>query len=607
MAAPRIQQFTRPSGPVKEAVFVTDSYFTTRYAVEHTGAIHADALTRRPGANVEDLLDDDPEHSQAGEKGFFLVNSLDLEPLVSGKEDIPGEVRDFFRRHVPEDLAAAARVPSGELFNTALNYHLQGDREARLQIVQAFPSFRRDLYTAEKGSKVLALIDARKSPASEFRRLHGLDEIGFRTVRRIQAIQSRAIADGVDGAWNIIAHGTIRDIPKIVTPNHAVADVKDVASIAAALRSFSMLNYGPVPQALKIRTFRGAAISKWPSVLKEIDGVPRSAYDFSSMMGVALESAITTGIARKIAPEALASCAEVIPRFVKGEDIADTSDASVQAVEGYCDALRTAGIARSSLRSTCTSIVAEHVSLKRFREYAERWHHRQSAMREKAMTVPSEVNWEPMVGQVSLGSLSARELRSNRDLEAQGRVQNNCVGGYTDVLIKSTDDKVELIFSIEDDQEVHSTIRVVGDRRHRRTGYDLRVGEHSAHSNKAPSPLARRAAEDLLEHLQTVSPDVVSDYGRRMTRTEGLPTMISRVMEDSRANVFDASAPETLLDAYESVTPRQLRAWTVDDWTAAARAAGMQAEIKALERSFARLEEKTLHLKEKEADHECQP
>lgn len=607
MAAPKIQQFTRPAGPVKEAIFVTDNYFTMRYAVEHTGAVHADALTCRPGADVEDLLGDNPEQGQAGEKGFFLVNSLDLEPLISGSEDVPEEVRDFFRRHVPEHLAAAARVQSGLAFNAVLNYHLQGDREARLQIVQAFPSFRRDLYTAERGSKILALIDARKSPAAEFQRLHNLDEVGFRTVRRIQAIQSRAIADGVDGAWNIIAHATIRDIPKVVTPNHAVADVNDVASVAAALRSFSGVNYGPVPQALKVRAFRGAEISKWPDVLKEINAVPQSAYDFVSMMGVALETAITTGIARKLAPESLASCAEVIPRIVKGEDITDTSDASVQAVEGYCNALRMAGIARSSLRSTCQSIVAEHVSLKRFREYAERWHHRQSAMREKAMSVPAELKWEPLVGQVSLGGLVARELRSNRDLEAQGRVQNNCVGGYTDVLINSTAEKVELIFSIEDDQDVHSTIRVVGDRRHRRAGYDWRVGEHSAHSNKAPSSLARRAATDLLEHLQAVAPDAVSDYGRRMTRTEGLPAMVSRVMEDSRANVFDAGAPETLLAAYESVTPRQLRAWTVEDWTDAARAASMQSEISALERAFENLEEKTLNLKEKEADHECQP
>lgn len=607
MAAPEIHHFTRGTSAVREAFLVKDGYFTTRYAVAPSGAVHADAMTSRAGADVEALMQEDLDVAQVGECGFFHVSSLDLAPILSGEQEVPGEVRDFFTRHVPKAVFEAALVPSEVPFNRVLNYHLQGDREARLQIVRALPALRADFHKADEGSEILRLVDARQSPAIELQRRHELDDAGFKAVRRLQAIQSRAIAEGDATAWKAVQNNLIRDVPKILTPNHDVTDMNDVRTVARALRSIAMGDFGPVPLQLKLRAFRGSAISEWPRILDAIKDIPHSARDFTTMVGVIAETVITTGIARKRAPESLLVSAEVIPRIVNGEQLDQLDDNRIDTAEGFCDAIQATRSSRGEVRQACEKIIAGNFSLKRFKEFSERWHHQQASMREKAMSVPAELKWDPLVGNIPVAGLNARELRSNRDLEAQGVAQNNCVGGYTDVLIKSNRSKVELIFSLETEASVASTIRVEGRPTGRRGAYEWRVGEHSAHSNNRPSPAALRAANELIEFLHSLPAETVADYGRRMARAEGLPAKISRVMEDSRANVFDPDTPETLLAAYASVLPRQLRGWTADDWTRAAAAAGCTGAINRVEAQFVSLEEKTMKMKQEEIDHEPQP
>ena len=606
MSGHEIQHFKPKGGAVKEAILVQDRYFTTRYAVAPSGAVYADVLTSRPGADVAGLMQQDLDHMEVGERGFFHVQRLDLEPILAGKKEVPEDVQAFFARHVPKVLIDVARVPSDVRFNDILNFHLQGDREARLQIVRALPAMRRDFYRAKGNSTLLQLVDGRKSPVGELCRIHDIDEAEFRTVRRIQAIQSKAIADGSSEAWNMIPHSAVQAIPLILTSDHELRDIGDVACVARALQVHSFGAYGPVPQALIARAFRGAAVTKWPQIIETIRAIPRTATDFTTMIGIALEGAITTAIARRHAPESLAACEEIIPRVVGGESLDGLSDSCAEAAERYCDALLAAGRQRSALQSACKKIVAEHFSLKRFREFSDRWHHQQAAMREAAMSVKADLNWDPLVGSVALGALSARELCSNRELEKQGRVQNNCVGGYTDVLIGSNKAKVELIFALEDDTAVHSTIRVVASRQHGRKGYDWYIGEHAAHSNNAPSAVARKSAADLLEHLGALPADSIAAYGQRMARTEGLPSKIAKAMENSRGNVFDARAPEKLLGAYASVLPRQLRSWTADDWTCAVSESGGDVEIKRIQTRFDELEKRILEMKQEEHHHEPQ-
>lgn len=603
MSTPEILHSKEGTPAFKEVILSREGYFVTRYAVNRDGSVHAGVLTARPFVSLQDLLDLSLRDAEEGVGGLFGVRDLDLEPILSGEEEVPEAVRDMFARHVPAELLELARIPSREDFNPRLNYHLLGDREARRQIVTALPAIRHLFQGAPKGSRLLELVDARKSPEAELRKELNMDEAAFKQIRRVLAVQSKAIKGGDASAWTVLDYLNLANLAKILTPNHVVETRKDLAFVVAGAKGFSFASSGPAAGALSRKAFRQAPVEQWAEVSATLQALPISARDYTNAIHKTLSASFLVHLMRTHAPEAASLLGRIVPQVIDGQDVGD--DTELQAAGDCCKTLEKLQYDLRMMDGAVRDILGENLSIKKFREYAERWHHNQAGMRQVAMSIETEVEWKPLVGTLDLGGIRFRELHSNKHLERQGRAQNNCVGGYTDVLINATPRKLDLIFSVETAGKILSTVRLEGSFDEAGKSYIWSVGEHSGHSNRSPSAAAENAVEGLIEELDRLPADRIADYGRAMMRKEGLPQRISSLMESYGANIFDPGLPEKLLNAHDAVLPKKLRGLAVQDWLAAM---DRQADrFEGIAGAFRQMEQRLQDIKEKENDREYQP
>ena len=589
----------------KEAVLIRDGYFIARYAVGQNGSVRGDILTSRPDASLQALFDLSLHDLDEGTSGFFGVSEVDLEPILKGEEEVPEAVREMFARHIPEDLLKLALVPSGVRFNERINYHLQGDREARAQIVMALPALRIHFQEAATGGLLRQLVDARKTPEPQLLKQLKISADDFKQLRRLTAIQSKAIRSGDASAWQVLDFRQLNGLSKFLTSNHVVKTLDDVKTVAYAVATNTAVSYQAVGGRMARKALRQAPLEEWPSVCENLRSVPSETADFKKSLTGAVGNAIAVHLLRSHAPEVFKVVNEVAPRIIDGEEL--ESDIEMRAVQSFCETLDQTAYNRGFLRSAVDEVLGENFSLKKFREYSERWHHNQGRMREVAMSIPAEVSWEPMVGKAAAGGVSFRELCSNRDLEKQGRAQNNCVGGYTDVLIKATKDNIDLIFSVEEDGEILSTVRVEARLGWQEKNYSWSVGEHSAHSNNTPCAKARTAVKALIAQLEQIPARQVAAYGRSMMRKEGLPQRVAKIMQSQGANVFDPDLPEKLLAAHESVLPKRLRGLSPSEWIGVVAAMNVDLDLSEITSKFEKMEQQFLELKQKEESYEHQP
>lgn len=589
----------------KEAVLIRDGYFITRYAVGQNGSVRGDILTSRPDASLQDLFDLSLHDLDEGTSGFFGVSEVDLEPILKGEEEVPEAVREMLARHIPENLVKLALVPSGVRFNERINYHLQGDREARAQIVMALPALRIHFQEAATGGQLRQLVDARKTPEPQLLKQLKISAADFKQLRRLTAIQSKAIRAGDASAWKVLDFRQFHKLSQFLTSNHVVRTLDDVKTVAHAIATNEAVSYQPAGGRMAYKALRQAPLEEWPSVCENLRSVPNQTADFKKALQGAVCNAVTIHLLRSQAPEIFKVVSGAVPRIIDGEEL--ESDIDIRAVQSFCETLDQTAYNRGFLRSAVDEVLGENFSLKKFREYSERWHHNQGRMREVAMSIPAEVSWKPMIGENEAGGVTFRELCSNRHLEKQGRAQNNCVGGYTDVLIKATKDSIDLIFSVEEAGEILSTVRVEARLGWGEKDYSWRVGEHSAHSNDAPCAKAGKAVKALIAHLEQIPARQVAAYGRSMMRKEGLPQRVAKVMESQAANVFDPALPEKLLAAHESVLPKRLRGLSPAEWIGVVTAMNVNLDLSEITTKFEKMEQQFLELKEKEESYEHQP
>lgn len=230
-------------------------------------------------------------------------------------------------------------------------------------------------------------------------------------------------------------------------------------------------------------------------------------------------------------------------------------------LRGFVDGLTRERNAMRSVQGAMVRLIGEGHSLKSLREAQVRWHHVQQTLEMGVMSPGSELSWSPLIGEVGFGPVRAVELTSSAALERQGRRESHCVGGYTGTVMGATSERASLIFSLERDGEVLSTVEMSAsinpwDKREIR----WKVLQNKAARNADPGPEAEAAAEALREHLATLPKKRVRAYlsGIAANATQ-LRDGLAKLTAELGGDVVSRDLPEQALTTYAEVMPKTLR------------------------------------------------
>lgn len=108
------------------------------------------------------------------------------------------------------------------------------------------------------------------------------------------------------------------------------------------------------------------------------------------------------------------------------------------------------------------------------------------------------VGWSTLIGRFEHEGIVCRELNTREDLISQGEKEGHCVGGYTSSVLNINNGWANLIFSIEKDEEILSTLSIlINDK------MEARVSQNYAKYNTEPSEEAVITAANLMLHISS--------------------------------------------------------------------------------------------------------
>lgn len=124
------------------------------------------------------------------------------------------------------------------------------------------------------------------------------------------------------------------------------------------------------------------------------------------------------------------------------------------------------------------------------------------------------VEWDTFIGTFEHEGIVCRELNSRESLISQGEKEGHCVGGYTSSVLDVSDGYINLIFSIEKDDEILSTLSVFLYKSGR-----IEISQHYAKHNTSPSEEAVRAVSQLIKHLDNHDEEWYDKYVKGIKET----------------------------------------------------------------------------------------
>lgn len=242
---------------------------------------------------------------------------------------------------------------------------------------------------------------------------------------------------------------------------------------------------------------------------------------------------------------------------------AEPEEADALHLKGFVDGLNAERDRLRSVEYAMVRLIGERHGLKSLREAQVRWHHVQQTLEMGVMSPGSELSWSPLIGETDLGPVRAVELTSSADLERQGRRENHCVGGYTGTVMGATSERASLIFSLERDGEVLSTVEMgasISPWDRHRGDVSWRVLQNKAARNADPGPEATAAAEALRDHLAGLPKKRVRAYLSGIaTNATRLRDGLAKLTTELGGDVVNRDLPEQALTTYAEVMPKTLR------------------------------------------------
>jgi hypothetical protein len=227
--------------------------------------------------------------------------------------------------------------------------------------------------------------------------------------------------------------------------------------------------------------------------------------------------------------------------------------------------------------------VLEDFKISELLELSTRFHRNIHRYADKIQKISTDEVWEPLVGEIDLGNgRRARELNSAKALTKQGRSENHCVGGYLDAVLKGRSKEARIIFSIESEDKIWSTVELDVMVKPRTVKNDdgsereipslhCKVRQNYAYRNSEPDQASEEAAKRLAKHIQSLEIQGFSRYTDGLTETRHQQEMINLMPLSVRSAGYNPWDREHLQDAWDELSyllPRKIRKSGLDKFIA---------------------------------------
>ena len=555
----------------------------------------------------------------------LAIHALRGDDCPGYEEEQVAAMGAFIRARAPEPAIAwmsAARLAEGETFRW-LQLFADGDREARAQAVWELPvhaaslirmpglveaidarrevlpelsrsaqdeirklcpdskptgdmtSSFRDVRSALWGSAGLKDVDLDKLAASVGRKLLKVEQLARQEAREPEALSQ--VADSLaemNRAPLIRALTVVRD-DQLPPDWSGVVNMRAAVSAAENAAGRMKLSMAPF-----LRRFARVKPDGWAEALASLPG-PREAQlvaDYIETTSSRIAGSVMVGLIREhLSAEAFDRVRGIAERIWAREDVTPGDAQIVTPFLELCSyGYRHPNVLRplDTIKGIVAARIGQNTSLKQIGELQERWHHNHMLLESRAMSDSGELTWQALTGDVTLqGDTVARELNSSKLLGDQGRRERHCVGGHAPRILTSTEKEVRAVYSLETAEgEILSTVEVRGTviaGSHRAPpSATWSIAEHQAERNTPPCLRARKAAQELLTHLQDMHVDRSIQYTDMLKANPGnLVPSLQGAVAKFRMNPTNREIPEIVLGASDMILPRGLRGRTVEEWS----------------------------------------
>ena len=205
-------------------------------------------------------------------------------------------------------------------------------------------------------------------------------------------------------------------------------------------------------------------------------------------------------------------------------------------------------------------------------DFSDRYHRNIHRWEDRLTSISFQQNWPGLLGTVELeDGHVARELCSSIDLKAQGRAENNCVGGYMSKILEGNTcgETVALIFSIEKNGTILSTVEI---NCAESDGLQAWVERNEGYDNASPSDTASIMAEQIVSEIILIKPDAWHVYLDGLERIRIEMDRMSAVVRFGKICGFDPNDRnmlERVWKEFRPVLPQAMRRAGLDafiDW-----------------------------------------
>ncbi|MFX4300043.1 hypothetical protein [Pseudosulfitobacter pseudonitzschiae] len=487
------------------------------------------------------------------------------------KKHLPGDTLDLLRVMPPINTGRNGE-PRQSVRGPNVTLLTSGDQAARVQAIKANFGL---LGLIMKSDELLHLIDNHE-PINRFIKDHyDLDRDQFRALRKMTRTASGYITGlsedpgfkGVNSITILSDTDRMAEMARIVRPDQVPDSWSGLLQMFSKIDVLSGFSRSTgLGDTFVRRAIRTVSADQWQEFLPESKG---GQYAFNNGISDYLKT--TTGImASAIVMEAVLSKDEKLLYGVSraASDLLSSKDVSGDALDRLSRvssflARPDIESLRESVKSEIKEIFGRSASLKELRERSTRWHHINQLLSSRVTSEGVDITWEPLVGKVDLSSSTAIEMTSSTRLAEQGARENHCVGSYAGVILNPPYSGARALFSIEDGEDVLSTVEIEIGAQHDERGrryLSARSIQHQAHSNTEPSMKAVTAVNDLIEALNLLPQEQLSGYISGIkSNPHGLRQKVGKQITLWGGNIYSDDFSSLGLAAYQDVIPRRLR------------------------------------------------
>ena len=266
-----------------------------------------------------------------------------------------------------------------------------------------------------------------------------------------------------------------------------------------------------------------------------------------------------------------------IPKSAKHKKIfSDFMEASRNSDGNFPDfRMKIEKLSHGKMKETGRNNVLSTFTPRELLDFSDWYHRNQARCEDRLETVSLNMEWPGLFGTLDLETeCIARELTSSKEIKAQGRREDHCVGGYVSHILNSTLEpggRMTLIFSIEQENQVLCTAEILCEQTKKESRLQAWVGQCRGYHNKDPSPAAQDMANQVAAILSRTEPAICHAYLDELQRTRVEYNRISKLgprMMECGFDPWDRNMLETAWEILSPALPRRLRKPGLNDFPA---------------------------------------